>query len=96
MVGLEVINHIGGYIGNLIIFRQARVIPDIGFLGEDVDDTGELIFTANRQRHDQWVCTQNFFDLLYDAVEVCTDTIELVDENQSRDLRVIRVAPVGF
>ena len=83
VVCLYVVDHICRYVNNLVVFWLARVIPNISLLGEYVDNTHEVIFAADRQRHDKWVRSQYVTYLVYHAVEIGTKTVELVYKDQT-------------
>ena len=96
VIGLNIINHIGRYVGNLVVFWQTCVIPDVSLLGQDVDHAHEVIFTTDRQSHNQRISSQYVADLVHYTIEISSETIELVNKDQSRDFRFVRIAPVGF
>ena len=90
------VNHVGRQVFQMITLGVARVVPDPGFPGEQVNDADKIIFFANRQCHDQRVRAQNLFNLIRDTIKVSTEAIHLVDEDNSCNLRVVRITPVGF
>ena len=63
---------------------------------EQVDHADEFTFCSDRKHHDEWVRAEHGFNLLDDAVEICTDAVKFVDVNDPSDLGVICVAPVSF
>ncbi len=95
-VFLRFIDHVGRDFPDGEIFWLAGLVPDVGFHGEQIDHADEVTFRADWQDHDERVCAENFLHLSDDAVEICTDPVELVDVNNASDFGVICVAPVGF
>ncbi len=68
----------------------------MGLLGQQIDDTNEVLFDTDRQHHHQRVSCQYFIDLIDHTVEVSAHTIHFVDEDDTGDLGFIGVAPVGL
>ena len=68
----------------------------MGFHGHEIDEADEIGFRADRENHDKRSCAEDFFHLSDDAVEVSADAVELVDVNDTGDLGVVGVAPVGL
>ncbi len=95
-VHFYVVNHIGWYVGNDVVFWLARFIPYVSFASQQIYNTNEGIFAADWQRHDQRLGAQNFFHLVGYAQEVGADAVKFVNEDQARYFRIVRVAPVGF
>jgi len=85
VVALDIVKHILGHIGDGVVFRKTGVIPDVGFLGENVDNTLEGVFAANGQCHDKRVGAKHSLDLLNNLEEVSADAVKFVDENNPRD-----------
>ncbi|MEY4242691.1 MAG: hypothetical protein RLZZ245_276 [Verrucomicrobiota bacterium] len=95
-VFLGLVHHVGGDFLDFEIFGLAGFVPDVCLHGEEVDDADEFTFRADRQDHDEWVGTEDFFHLGDDAVEVGTDAVEFIDVNDARNAGIVGVAPVGF
>ena len=93
---LDLVGHIGGDVGNLVRRRIVGIRPDPRLARQKVDNALELVFDTDWQHHDEWVRAQDVLDLLDDAVEVGADTVELVDEDNARNLGFVGVAPVGL
>ncbi len=92
----NVVNHISWHVYHFEVLRQAGVVPDISFLGENINHTYKAVFTTNRQCHDQRVCAQYFLNLVYHANEVSTNSVQLVDKDNSCNFGFVSVAPVGL
>ena len=90
------IGHVGGNLGDREVFRRAGRTPDVGFAFEQVDDALEFVLDADRQHHHHRLRGEYFLDLFDDPEEVGADPVELVYENDPRDLGIVRVTPVGF
>ena len=95
-VFLNEVDHVFRHVLKLVLGRITGVIPDPGFAGQQIDNTDEIVFRADRQRHYNRLGSQYVFDLLNHAVEVCAHTVELVDEDDASNFRFVRIAPVGF
>ncbi len=93
---LDVLLHVLGDVLDLVVLGQAGVVPDVRLALEQIDDADELGLGADRQHHDQRLGAEDGLDLVDDAVEVRAETVELVDVDDPRDVRVVRVAPVGL
>ena len=42
------IDQIGGNIGDFVVLRQARIVPDVCLLRKNIDHTGELVLSTDR------------------------------------------------
>ena len=81
-------------IDDLVIHRIHRLVPYPRLHGHEVDNADEVVFRADRQGHDERARSQNVLDLTDHAVEVGTETVQLVDIDDPRDFRFVGVAPV--
>src|SRR5690606_17786769 len=90
------VNHIGRYVSDGVIFRNTGVVPNVGFVSEQIDNTGESFFATDWQGHDQWLGAQYFFHLIGNAQEVSANTVKFVNENQTSYFSIVRITPVGF
>ena len=75
VICLYVIDHVCRHVNNFIVFWLTGIIPDVSFLGENVNNTNEIVLTANRQRHNKRVCCQNITHLVNYAVKIRTQTV---------------------
>ncbi len=91
-----IVSHVFWNIGNFEVFWQAGVIPNVGFLRQQVDHANELVFGADWQNHNQWVGGQDVFHLINNAVEVSAQAVQLVYEDDTSNFGFVRIAPVGF
>ena len=80
----------------MIVHRVAGGVPDPGLAREQVHHALEIVLAADRQHHHQRPGAEDVLDLLHHAHEVGAEAVELVDEDDARDFRLVRVAPVGF
>ena len=94
LVGL--VDHVGRDVGNFVVFRLTGVVPDIGFHVHQVDHTNKVVLGTDRQHHHQRVGRQHVLYLVHHAVEVCAQAVQLVDEDDTRNLGLVGVAPVGL
>src|SRR5699024_3002571 len=60
---------------------------------QQVDNTLEVVLSADRQLHDQRLRTETVNDGLHGVVKVRTQLVHLVDEADARDVVLIRLAP---
>jgi hypothetical protein len=77
------INHVRRNVCNFVVFWQTRVIPYESFLLKYVNNTNEVVFDTDWQSHYQWVRAQYGFNLLNNAVEIGTHTIQFVNEDNT-------------
>ena len=82
-VHLNIVSHVSWDVLDFVVFWQTSVIPYVCFLGQQVNNTYELVFSTNRQNHNQRASAQYVLNLLNNAVEVCTQAVQLVDEDQT-------------
>jgi hypothetical protein len=86
--------HVLGDFLHLEVLGLAGVVPDVRLTREEVDDADEVRLGSDGEHHDERLGAEDVLDLVDDAVEVRTQAVELVDKNQTCDLRVIGVTPV--
>ncbi len=91
---LDRVPHVLGHVGDLVVLGIVPSAPDPRLALEQVDHAREVVLHADRQRHYQRGGCENVLDLLHDAVEVGADPVQLVDENDARNLGIVGVAPV--
>ena len=96
MIFLSLLLQIIGYFSDFVVLRQTGVIPDIRLHFENIDNTHEGILKSNWNSHDKWHGTKDVLRLLNHAIEISSDTVELVDENNTGNLGIVGVAPVGL
>ena len=72
------------------------VIPQDGAHFHQVDDAGEMLFSANGDHNRHRVSLQAVDHHLHHAEEVRAGAVHLVDEGQPRDMVFIRLAPDGL
>jgi len=75
---------------------ERLIVPDDGNHSDQVDDTIESAFGANRQLHDSRVRTQPVTDHFDRVVKIGADLIHLVDEDHARDFILVRLPPDRF
>ena len=75
------INHVGRDINYFVVFWQARVIPDVCFHVQQVNNTCKLVFDTDWQGHYQRVSSKYFLNLANNTVEICTHTVQFVYED---------------
>ena len=95
-IGFNVVQHVCWHVSDFVIFWQARVIPYVGFLAQQVNNTNKFVFGADGQNHNQRAGGQYIFDLVDNAEEVGTEAVQLVHEDNTGDFGVVGVAPVGL
>ena len=69
------------------------IIVDIRFHLEQVNDSLEIIFLADRKLQNDRILSKSCPDLLNSAVEVCTQDVHLVDERHTRYIVGISLTP---
>jgi hypothetical protein len=83
-----------------LLFMEARaerlLVPDHGLHGDQIDHPAEALFLADRDLHDQGNRSELLLDLADHGIEVRADPIHLVDECDSRNRVLVRLAPHRF
>ena len=87
-----IILHIAKIIGNSDVITFI-VIVDVSFHLEQIDDSLEIVFFADRQLKNDSIFTKSGLDLLYCAVEVSTQDVHLVDERHTRYVIGVSLTP---
>ena len=77
-------------------YALVSVVPVDSFHFHQVNNTGEMFFSTNRQLQRNRVRAQTGFDLLYCAVKVCTQDIHLIDECHSWYIVCVSLTPYVF
>jgi hypothetical protein len=90
--GLEV----GGDFGVVIVGAQAFALPDHGLHADQIDDPLERRFRTDRQLDRNRLYAQAIADALDTLFEIRADLVHLVDENDSRNLVTVGLAPHRF
>ncbi len=91
---LDEIVHVFGHVRDLVILRIVAPAPDPCLARQQVDDAPEIVLDADRQHHDQRFRRQYILDLLHNAIVVCADAVEFVDENNSCHFGFVGITPV--
>ena len=79
----------------MVLFAIIAVV-DFSLSGQQVNDTGEGILSADRQLHSQCIGMQTGFHGFNGMEEVCTNGIHFVDECDTRYMVVVCLSPNGF
>ena len=95
-VFFDLVDHVRRHVLDFVCHWVTGVVPYPCLTCEEVNHTREIALDADWKYHDEWLSAENVFHLVNDLVVVSADTVELVDVNQTSDLRIIGVAPVGF
>ncbi len=82
-VFLDLVDHISRHVFNLVIQGISGVVPNPGLAGEQVDHADEITFEPNRKHHDERDCAEDILYLIDDFIKVGTDTVELVNINDT-------------
>ncbi|SPU71177.1 Uncharacterised protein [Brucella neotomae] len=91
----SLVRHIGRNFTNRC--RSADgAIPGQGLHFDQIDDTDEIVFSADRQLNRKCHSTKARTNHLHRAVEVGTDLVHLVDEDHARDVVLFSLTPHGF
>jgi hypothetical protein len=72
------------------------LVPVDGLHAHQVDDAGEVFFSADRQLNRYGIAAQAILDLPDDAQEVRPHAVHLVDEGQTRHAVLVGLTPDGF
>ena len=67
-----------------------------GFHGEEVDDAGVVLLETDRDLHADRLLVETVEDRSVGLLEGSARAVDLVDEADARDLRLVGVAPVGL
>ena len=95
-VVLHLLHHVGRRGLDPETGRVPRFIPDPCLPGEEINHSRERVLDANRQSHHHRLRCQHILDLLNHAVEIGTNPVQLVHQNETRHRRFIRITPVGL
>ncbi len=75
---------------------QLFVAPDQRVHLDEVDDALEIVLGADRQLHDRGLDAEALMERVDAEIEVGADLIHLVDEDQTRNVVLVGLAPDGF
>ena len=95
-VFFDLVDHVCRDVLDFVVERITGVVPDPCLACEEVNDTLEVALCADWKHHDERNRTEDVLHLVDDLVEVRTDTVELVDVDDTSDFGLIGVAPVGL
>ena len=89
-----------GQISRNIFVEEVRtkrfIFPDDCAIVHKVNKTLQIRFKADWNIQNSWLCTQTINDRLHAIFEVCTRTVELVDEAHAWNAILIGLTPYGF
>ena len=78
---------------HLVSRTHARLIPVDGFHANEIDNAFEILFGADRQLDGNRIPAKAFSDLPDHAQEISSGTVHFVDEDHSRHIVFIALAP---
>ena len=91
----NLVSEIGRYVFDMVLFAVIAVI-NFSLSGQQVNDTGEGILSADRELHWNSSCMEAGIHGFYRMEEISTDGIHLVDECDTRYMIVVCLSPNGF
>ena len=95
MIFLSLVLH---FLGNLLdadVFAQIVVI-DLGLHRQQIDNTLEIVFFADRQLDRNGVALKTFLDHVEDIIKVCAHNIHLVHVDHTRNMILVCLTPNRF
>ncbi len=79
----NLVDHVGGDITDVVLGGITGVIPDPRLAGQQINHTDKIVFGTDRQHHHQRVGGKHILNLFDDTVEVSTQAIQFVNENDA-------------